>query len=337
MRYLALLLAMHLQPVSPPSPNRQPQLAAANGVVALVFGSGDSIWLARSTDNGANFNAPAKVADLPKMLLGRHRGPRVAISGNSIVVTAIAGDLYSWRSINGGRTWSRPLVVNDRPEAAREGLNALAADDSGHLALAWLDDRTPGGKRLYGAFSKDGGISWGKNVLLYESPSGTICQCCAPSLAALGNGEFAVMWRNVVDGSRDLYTMRIRDGKPDGAPQKSGTGTWKLDACPMDGGGLAYRDGTLMAAWRRDRDVYIDEPGKPELKVGTGTDVAFALSPQGPYIVWTTPQGIQAQVPTSRFPVRLSESGAFPAIVALPNGGLLAAWEENGAISVHQF
>ena len=42
MRYLALLLALHLQPVSPTGPNRQPQFAAENGTVALVFGSGDS-------------------------------------------------------------------------------------------------------------------------------------------------------------------------------------------------------------------------------------------------------------------------------------------------------
>ncbi len=337
MRYLALLLALHLQPVSPTEPNRQPQFAAANGTVALVFGSGDTIWLARSTDNGATFSAPAKVAELPKMLLGRHRGPRVVITGGTILVSAIAGDLYSWRSTDGGRTWSKPAIVNDRSQASREGLHAMAADPQGHVALIWLDDRTPGGKRLYGAFSSDSGATWGKNVMLYESPSGTICQCCAPSLVALGHSEFAAMWRNVVDGSRDLYTMRIRDGKPAGAPAKSGSGTWKLDACPMDGGGVAARNGELYAAWRREHDVYLAEPGKPEVKVGTGMDVGFAVNAKGAYVVWTTPQGIEAHVPGSEAPLRLSNAGAFPALVALPNGGMLAGWEENGAISFHRF
>ena len=105
MLFLTALLALHLAPVSPTAPNRQPQLAAGNGTVALVFGSGESIWMARSADDGRTFTAPAKVADLPKLSLGRHRGPRVVISGNAIVVSAIPaqGDLFAWRSTDAGR------------------------------------------------------------------------------------------------------------------------------------------------------------------------------------------------------------------------------------------
>ena len=90
----------------------------------------------------------------------------------------------------------KPAVINDKPTAAREGLHAMAADSEGHIAAAWLDDRIPGGKRLWGAFSNDAGATWSKNVMLYESPERTICECCHPSLISLGHGEFAVMWRN---------------------------------------------------------------------------------------------------------------------------------------------
>src|SRR5690349_18097886 len=110
MWFLAAALALHLSPVSPASPNLQPQLAAGDGIVAMVFGSGESIWLARSRDNGRTFDSPSKVADLPKLMIRRHRGPRVAIAGKTIVVTAIAGDLYSWRSTDGGRTWSKAVT-----------------------------------------------------------------------------------------------------------------------------------------------------------------------------------------------------------------------------------
>lgn len=338
--FAAALLALHLQPVSPSAPNRQPQLASGNGLVVMVFGSADSIWFSGSGDNGRTWAKPTKVADLPKLLLGRHRGPRVVIAGNAIVVSAVAsepGDLMAWRSTDGGRSWSKPIAVNDQPQAAREGLHAMAADAEGHLAADWLDDRIPGGKRLYGAFSNDAGGTWSKNALLYESPDGTICQCCAPSMASLGRGEFVAMWRNALAGSRDLYTLRLRDGKPAGSAEKAGVGTWKLDACPMDGGGIAVQNGRVATAWRREHDVYIAEPGKSETKVGTGQDVSFGSNNQGFYAVWSTPAGIELHVPNAAKPTHLSDAGAFPAIVTLPDGGMLAAWEENGAIATARF
>ncbi len=335
---LAAVLALHLQPVSPDLPNKQPQLAASKGIVALTFASGDAIWLARSTDSGRTFGAPSKVAELPKMLAGRHRGPRVVIAGDTMIVSAIASgsDLYAWRSTDGGRTWSKPVVIDDQPAAAREGLHAMTADPAGHLAAVWLDDRVPGGKRLWGAFSNDGGATWSKNVMLYESPAGTICECCHPSLIALGNGEFAAMWRNKLDGARDFYVLRIRDGKPVGNAVKQGEGTWKLEACPMDGGGIALRNGEIVTAWRREKDIYLARQGKPEAKLGPGQDVALAANAKGEYAIWTNGKGIDALLPGSSAPARLSETGAFPSIVALPDGAMLAAWEENGTIATRR-
>ena len=335
MLFLAALLAIHVAPVDSTAPNRQPQLAASGDMVALVFGSGNTIWMARSGDRGRNFAAPAKVAELPKLLLGRHRGPRVAITGNTIVVSAIAsdpGDLLAWRSTDGGRTWSAPVVVNDVPKAAREGLHAMSADADGHLAMAWHDDRTVPGKKLYGAFSNDAGKTWSRNVVLYQSPERTICECCHPSLAALGHGEFAVMWRNALGGSRDLYAMRLRDGAASGAAIKQGTGTWILDACPMDGGGLVAVGGQLSSAWRREHDIYLAESGKSEIKLGPGQDVALAAGGHGLYAIWSAEGGIQlyAAGQTSR----LAETGAFPTILTLPDGTLLAGWEENGVITL---
>ena len=191
-----------------------------------------------------------------------------------MLVSAIAteSDLHLWRSTDGGRTWSKPIVVNDKPTAAREGLHAMAADAEGHVAAAWLDDRLPGGKRLWGAFSNDGGATWSKNVMLYESP-GTICECCHPSLLSLGKGEFAVMWRNASTARAISMCCRLRDGKPVGAAVKQGEGTWKLEACPMDGGGIALLQRRDLTAWRRENDIYLAQPGKPEVKLGAGQDV----------------------------------------------------------------
>src|ERR1035438_5473581 len=110
---LTLMLAMNIPPLSDGTPNRQPQLASGNGGVALAFGSGHSVMVALSKDGGESFSKPSLVAELPALPLGRHRGPRIAISGRTMLVSAVnamapKGDLLVWRSIDGGKSWSKP-------------------------------------------------------------------------------------------------------------------------------------------------------------------------------------------------------------------------------------
>jgi hypothetical protein len=335
MTWIMALLTLHLAPVSP-APSRQPQLAAGNGLVALVFGSGDAVWFAQSADYGRWFTRAMWVADVPKLALGRHRGPRVAIGRKAILVTAIgaAGDVLCWRSGNGGNTWSKGGALND-VHSAREGLHAMAADGEGHVAVVWLDDRTGKGKRLYGVFSNDDGTNWSNDVLLYESPSGSVCECCHPSLAAMGGGEFTVMWRNSLDGSRDLYAMRVRGGKPVSQAIKQGNRTWTLNACPMDGGGLAARGGETWSAWRREKDVYLVEPGKPEMRLGSGDNVALAVNRAGAYVLWSTPGGIWLKSPSEKGHL-IAAGGAFPAAFTLEEGTVLAAWEDRDSITIER-
>ncbi|MCX6599337.1 MAG: sialidase family protein [Acidobacteria bacterium] len=343
-----LSLAAAIQPAGAPAPARQPQLAIGAGQVAITFGAGSHIYFAASPDGGQTFGAPVKVAEVGALALGRHRGPRLAILKDALVISAIAGqavatgphahglpdqgDLLVWRSTDQGRTWTRTGKINDVPGAAREGLHAMAVAPDGTLSAAWLDLRSKG-TLLYGARSVDGGRSWSKNELIYSSPDGTICQCCHPALAAdQAAGSLWVMWRNVVEGSRDLYAARSGDGLHFGTAQKLGTGTWKLNACPMDGGGLAVADGKVTSAWRRDSDVFLSAAGEPDQKVGTGKDVALALTRQGPVVAWTADGGIQARLPGAVAPVELAKPGAFVNLLTLPDGTVLAAWETGASI-----
>ena len=328
---LLALLWMNVQPVSTGVPNRQPQLAAAQGLVAMTFAAGQSIYFASSTDNGRTFTAPTRVADAKNLAVGRHRGPRVAILSDAIVVTAITeGDLVAWRSTDRGKTWTRSGMVNDVPKATREGLHAMAADPQGVLFSAWLDLRATGTK-LYGSRSVDGGLTWSKNLELYSSPEGTICQCCDPALAFDERGRLAIMWRNVMNGSRDLYVSV--DSSP---PQKLGAGTWKLNACPMDGGGLVVDHNRVVSAWRRDGQVFLAEPGKAEIQAGTGKDVAIAAAKKGVYVGWTNGTAIEVLTPGASRPLQLAAEGAYVNLLGLQDGAVLAAWENNGAIETRR-
>jgi BNR repeat protein len=347
--FFAAMLAASLGPMGPDAPAREPQLAVSGSMAALAFGAGKAIYFTASLDGGASFGAPIKVTEAEVLPLNRHRGPRIAITGGAIVITAVTGktlsqgphahglpsdgDLRFWRSADGGKTWSGGSAINDVPGAATEGLHSLAGS-KGRLFAAWLDKREPNGVRLYGARSTDGGVTWSKNVLIYQSPDGSICQCCHPSLAMDANGEIVVMWRNWLQGSRDMYLARSRDGLEFGRPEKLGTGTWPLNACPMDGGGIAIAGGRVVTAWRREREIFLASPGEKEISAGEGIDVAVAAGTAGIYAVWSGPGGVKALTPGAKESLVLAPKGGFPSVAGLPGGRALAAWETDGRIVV---
>jgi len=351
--FFVTLLAVHVGPMAPDAPAREPQMAVSGSTVALAFGSGNAIYFGISHDSGKTFSAPVKVGEAAVVPLTRHRGPRIAFAGRAIVIAAVAGktastdahahglpsdgDLIAWRSLDGGRTWSKGVVINDVPGAPTEGLHALASDGKDRLFAAWLDHRGGHGTKLYGSQSSDGGATWSRNAAIYESPDGSICECCHPSLAIDANGEVFVMWRNWLNGSRDMYLARSSNGANFSKPEKLGEGTWKLNACPMDGGGMAISQGRIITAWRREHDIFLAAAGEKERRIGTGMDVALASGANGLYAIWSAPSGLQALVPGKAEPIEIAPKGSFPSVVALPDGGALAAWEdENGQIAIRQ-
>jgi hypothetical protein len=336
-----VLLALRLLPGPEQAEFRQPQLATDGRRAGVVFGSGQAIYFAQSPDFGKSFSAPVLVSKPGKLSLGRHRGPRIAFTPQAIVISAIAGqkgggadgDLLSWRSTDGGKTWSAAVTVNDVPGAAREGLHAMASG-SGLLFATWLDLRAQG-TRLYGALSRDGGQTWSKNKLVYESPSGTICQCCHPSVAIDAKGRIAVMFRNAIDGARDLYLTESNDGASFRPARKLGQGTWMLNACPMDGGGLAFQPaGNPITVWRREKQVFLTAPAEAEKQMGDGKDPAIAAGRKGVYLAWTAPDGVKAFSPGAVAPTVLAAGTevGYPQLLALADGSVLAVWEAKGRL-----
>jgi len=146
-------------------------MAANQSMVTLVFGAQNGIYFRASHDEGKTFSPAVKVAEGGIVPLTRHRGPRIALAGNTIVITAVTGkkaaegthahglpsdgDLLMWRSTDGGKHWSPGVAINDVPGAPTEGLHSLASDGKNTLFTVWLDKRSGKGTRLYGARSTD--------------------------------------------------------------------------------------------------------------------------------------------------------------------------------------
>ncbi len=316
---------------------RQPQVAVVDESTAYVtFGSNESIFICKSSDGGLSFDSSIQVGSLEKLALGMRRGPRVVASDKFVVVSAIShesGDLSAWRSSDQGMTWSAPMVVNDIPKAAREGLHGMAIGPDGEVFCVWLDLRN-GRTQIYGSSTSDEGRSWTKNRRIYESPSGTVCECCHPSVAIDGEGALHVMWRNVVDGNRDMYIATFTDGGESfQTARKLGLGTWNLNACPMDGGDLDISSGgDVVSVWRRKHQIYsVTDKSLRERSLGLGEQPEIAMGANGEFVVWLSRRGgdLKLLKPGSTSPATIATDASDPVIAAARSSPhkIIAAWE----------
>jgi hypothetical protein len=297
--------------------------------VFITFGREGSIYCSVSTNSGNTFLPPSKIASLPKLALGMRRGPRIVASDSQVVVSAIShadGNLYAWNSRDLGAHWSPAVMINSITNAAREGLHGMAGDGNGNVYLVWLDLRN-NGTQLWFAASHDGGTTWNGNVMVYQSPDGHICECCHPSISVSASGTITVMWRNWLQGARDMYCDRSTDhGKSFTPAEKVGQGTWKLNACPMDGGSLA----DTCFTWRRENALYFASEMEPEhLLDSNGRQPVVAMVNQKPWFLWIShSHSLDFSKAPELKAVSLSEEAAYPSITPNPDSTYaFAVWE----------
>ena len=319
---------------------QEPQAAvSAAGTIFVTYGVKNAIYCSVSTDGGHKFAVPVKAVEAGVLSLGMRRGPRIAVAGKTVVISAVYakqgggrdGDLLSWRSQDSGKSWQGPSKVNDIAGASREGLHAMASSTAGALACVWLDLRSKGTK-IYAAFSQNGGETWSTNRLVYRSPDGTVCECCHPSVAYDGQGRLTVMWRNWLGGSRDMYLTHSEDGgKTFSAAQKLGTGTWPLKGCPMDGGSVAIdAKGETTTFWRREGSMFTCSPGSSERRIGEGEQGWAAAAANGVYLIWLERRGgnLMAEAP-GQSAFTLASSANDPVVASASNGKgtIIVVWK----------
>ena len=178
---------------------------------------------------------------------------------------------------------------------------------------------------------RDSGATWRADTLVYASPSGSVCECCHPSIAIGAAGDVSVMFRNSVDGKRDMYVVRSADGLTFGPAARLGVGSWTLNACPMDGGGLVVGPaGELTAVWRREGTVFLSTPTSREQRIGDGRDAVVGLSGAHRDIAWSADAGVTL-LRDGR--IQVLGAGRFPSLVSSPDRSVVA-WEHQGHVRV---
>ncbi len=324
---------------------KQPQIATAGENVFVVFGRGNEIVFAGSSDAGKTFTAGSVVASVNGMPLGMRRGPRIAATTDALVITGIEaprgggkdGDVFAWASADGGKTWTkgtRPL--NSVAAAAREGLHNMASDGTGKVAVVWLDMRHVGqpgaGTEVWIATSEDGGKTWSGDRPAYVNKGGTVCECCHPSVTYDHAGNPVVMFRNALAGARDMFAVTSTDGgKTFSEATKLGEGTWKINACPMDGGDVVTAGERTITTWRRDREVFISEPGSVEQKLGQGMQPVVVAAPDGNYVLWQRGTDLVIRRPDGK-PTVVAERASYPSVATTRDGSVVATWQSGESV-----
>ena len=169
--------------------------------------------------------------------------------------------------------------------------------------------------------------AWAKNKFAYKSPEDHVCECCKPSIAVKGN-NVSIMFRNWLKGSRDLYLINSSDaGKTFTGPQKLGNGTWRLNGCPMDGGGITIdSQNAIHTAWQREGQVFYVEPGRSEELVGDGRHVQM----EGNIITWE--RGSDLIIKPFNQPEQKIGEGTALRILELKDKTKLLVWETRDQI-----
>lgn len=313
----------------------QPQITLDNSEnVRIVYGRADSIFCLTSTNKGETFSEPVLVGRINGMHLGMTRGPQLASSAQYSVITGMdtLGNIHFFQLTHSTNKWQYKGRINDIPSSAPEGLMSIAADTKDNFYAVWLDLRQ--NRRNNICFSSLSGKSgkWKKNELIYISPDGHVCECCKPSIAVNG-GNVAVMYRNWLNGSRDLYVIKSENaGKSFQEAKKLGLDTWKLVACPMDGGDIRVdTDGKIQTVWRREGLVYYCQPKERELNVAKGKScsiVADKTSNKGLVITLQDGENVKLVGLNNQNEINVGK-GKFLKSAVLGNKEVLCVWEQN--------
>ena len=320
------------QPIYENSKNNgaAPSLAADKNYAYLVYASGDTIKFCSSNNKGKNFSDPMIAAVLPQLSIGGNRGPQIEATKDNLIIAAAdkTGNIYTFIKNKNEGQWKKGGRINDVPDIAKEAFVSLASNEEGELYAVWLDLRNNNKNKIVGAKSIDGGKSWLKNTIIYSSPDGTVCECCKPSVK-MKNKTVAVMFRNWLNGNRDLFLIRSVDGGMSfGKAQQLGEGSWKLNACPMDGGGLVIKNNnTITTVWRREGDIYTCEAGQKEKKIATGKQCTIAGDKTNNFISYVNNGKVYCIKPGGN--VIEFGSGSYPQLAIINEETAVCAWQDN--------
>jgi hypothetical protein len=247
----------------------QPNLAAGpDGSVYLSWverGPGGRATLRFSKRESAGWSPARTIAEGDNWFVNWADFPSlVALPGGALAAHwlvksgpgAYAYDVHVARSVDGGKTWSRPVTPHRDGKQTEHGFVSMFAAAGEGLGMVWLDGREMAGHGggghdghgggsmtlRYTAFGRDGQAA--PESLLDER----VCECCQTSAALTSEGPIVVYRDRSAEEVRDISIVRLRDGKWS-VPAPVHRDGWKIDGCPVNGPAVAASGRRAVVAW----------------------------------------------------------------------------------------
>ncbi|MDH3343534.1 MAG: glycoside hydrolase [Gammaproteobacteria bacterium] len=252
-----------------------PSLSCANAPSA-VFDDRGRLWFAwafaehvyvnYSDDRGKTYSTPVVVNSVaediyamgenrPKIAIGKNK--HIYISWTQKLAERFSGHIRFSRSVDGGKHFSDPIIVNDHLVVTSHRFEALGVNDNGDIYLAWLDKRdllaakkagqSYNGAALYYAVSSDGGLSFNANKKVIDNT----CQCCRVAMAMDTDQLPVILWRHIFgDNIRDHALVKFDSRMQAGKVVRVSYDQWQIEACPHHGPAISIADdGVYHLTW----------------------------------------------------------------------------------------
>ena len=239
----------------------------SKGRAWVVWVYAGHVYVSRSTDKGKSFITPIAVNRTPESIYAKGENrPKIVFGPNNEIYISwtqkltekrFSGHIRFSRSLDEGKSFSDPIIVNDHREITSHRFDAMAVNKKGHIYIAWLDKRDLlaakkdgkkyNGAALYYALSTDGGKTFNKNKKIADNS----CQCCRVAMAIDTQQLPVIAWRHIFDKNiRDHGIVTFSKMDKANKPIRLTHDNWHIEGCPHHGPAISIAgDDVYHVTW----------------------------------------------------------------------------------------
>lgn len=249
------------------------------------FGPDGKLWLAwvfaghvyvqHSSDQGQSYSAPSIVNRAPEKIAARAENRakiqldntgNIYISWTQSLSKPYTGNIRFSRSVDGGKSFSQPITVNDNLQEISHRFDSMVVSDDGKVFISWLDKRDQQaakdkqqeyiGGALYYSYSANQGKTFSENINLSDNS----CVCCRIAMALDNNNLPVIAWRDIYGNDvnnqiRDHSLITFSSALKPAKKIRLSNEQWKINGCPHHGPALDVDGNNVVhSTWFNDTD-----------------------------------------------------------------------------------